>query len=91
MRGHEKLENTDLKPHKDSPNVISVQRKGIHTHQLLSDSLYQCGEANVVIFFVVINIFDEFGNDLGVRLRLKLVSFGDLKLERELKNIILPC
>lgn len=48
-------------------------------HQLLDDPLHQGGEGDVVALSVVVDIFDQLRDHLSVRLRLKLVSFGDLR------------
>lgn len=53
------------------------------THQLLNDPLDQGGEGHAVIFSVVVNVFDQLGDDLRIRLRLKLVTLVDLARMRE--------
>lgn len=53
------------------------------THQLLNDPLHQGGEGHAVIFSVVVNVFDQLGDDLRIRLGLKLVTLADLARMRE--------
>lgn len=48
------------------------------THQLLNDPLHQGGEGHAVPLSVVVNIFDQLGDDLRVRLGLELVALVDL-------------
>lgn len=56
------------------------------THQLFNDPLYQRGEGDAVTLSVVIDIFDQFRDHLCVRLRLKLISFVDL---RKAKHVLI--
>lgn len=53
------------------------------THQLLNDPLYQGGEGHAVVFSVVVNVFDQLGNDLRIRLGLELVTLADLSRTKE--------
>lgn len=53
------------------------------THQLLNDPLHQGGEGHAVIFPVVVNVLDQLGDDLRVRLGLKLITLVDLPRMRE--------
>lgn len=37
-------------------------------YQLLDDALHQGGEGHIIVLAVVIDIFNQLGDDLGVRL-----------------------
>lgn len=44
------------------------------TNQLLNDLLNQLPERIMLVCWLAVDVHDEFGNDLGISLRLKLVS-----------------
>lgn len=58
------------------------------THQLLNDPLHQGGEGHAVPLAVVVNVFDQLGDDLRVRLRLELVALVDLTGMREKRKTV---
>lgn len=49
----------------------------------MNDPFHQGGEGHAVIFPVVVNVFDQLGDDLRIRLGLELVTLADLARTRQ--------